>query len=779
MLYDALTRRADFAPPGTWTALYALWIAASTAFLLLRRLRPATALAWLLAFWTVPLLSAFGWFLFGPRRMDAESGRRRKAVRVAARVVPAPADRLPGAFVASSPFASLARVPRSGGDTEPVPRRAADVELYADGTEAYPALEAALAAARETINLEYYIWQPDRTGTRFRDLLAARARDGIEVRVVVDALGAKNCPAGFWTPLIEGGGEVRRFNPPRPLEPQPGRINFRTHRKIVVVDGRVAFTGGINMSDADTALDGPPWRDTHLRVEGAPALDVQAIFLEDWLYGTPVSTSAPSSRDDDPAPPAGVERWFPDLPEATGPWLQIVDSGPDEPTEDIHLLLFEAIGAARSRVWLTTPYFVPDEALLTALHGAASRGVDVRIMVPAQGDSRLVDAAAETYAREIAVRGARLFRHGPVMNHSKTLVVDDAFAIVGTANFDNRSFRLNFELVVAMHDEGLAGRVAAMFEADLERARAFDPEAEAQTVARRLLCNAAPAALAAAVGELRRGASQRPRARPPRGEPGDARDGQQRRGRAPAPEALDARGQRQRARQLPRPGGLQHRADDEPAGRRHARRARHDREQRAGHRAADHREPDRGRHAQRVGHGVGARERAAQRRRERGPAEQRPHRRPAPQQGAGDDVAERVREDHERGQPGGRVRGGAHALDEQRGQERRQRQELERVAEERRGDRPHHGAVQLAPPRRSPPDRRARAGPAHRAGGGDDGTPPPPPPPRRARRPRRRATTDATRRAPPGTARPAASSPHRPARTPPTAPSRAVGRAPR
>ena len=488
MLHDALTRRADFAPAGTWTALYALWVVASTVFLLLRRLRPATALAWLLALWTVPLVSALGWFLFGPHRLDAESGRRRRAVRAAARVAPTPATELPGAFVASAPFASLARVPRSGGDTEPAPRRAVSVELYADGTEAYPALEAAFAAARDTIHLEYYIWRPDRTGTRFRDLLAARARDGVEVRVVVDALGAKGCAAGFWTPLLEAGEEIRKFNPPRPFEPQPGKVNFRTHRKIALVDGRVAFTGGVNMSDADTALDGAPWRDTHLRIEGAPSLDVQAIFLEDWLYGSPVLGSP---GDEGPALPAGVERWFPDFPPASGPWLQIVDSGPDEPTEDIHLLLFEAIGAARSRVWLTTPYFVPDEALLTALHGAASRGVDVRILVPAKGDSRLVDAAAETYAREIAVRGARLFRYGPVMNHSKTMVVDDAFAVVGTANFDNRSFRLNFELVVAMHDRALAGRVAAMFEADLERSRAFDPQREAQSLPRRLLCNAA------------------------------------------------------------------------------------------------------------------------------------------------------------------------------------------------------------------------------------------------------------------------------------------------
>ena len=499
MLYDALTRRADFAPDALWTILYALWLVASTVFLLHRRQRPSTTLAWLLAAWTLPLLSALGYFLFGPRRLDAESGLRQKARRRAAEAAPPSSEELPAAFVDEQPQSELARVARSFGDRDPEPRRAAAFELFEDGEGAYPAIERAIGEARETIHLEYYIWQPDRIGTRLRDLLIERARAGVTVRLVVDALGAKNCRGGFWQPLIDAGAAVRKFNPPHPLKPQPGKINFRTHRKIVVVDGQVAFTGGVNVNDEDTAHDGLPWRDTHVRLEGRPALDLQAVFLDDWLYGLPVEARGRrpkgpgelAGEGDGPPLPEDIERWFPDLPEGDGPWVQTVDSGPDEQSYDIQLLMFTAIASARRRVWITTPYFVPDEAVLTALTSAAARDVDVRLLLPQDSDSRLVEAAAATYTREVAERGAKVWRYQPVMNHSKAMIVDDGFALLGTANMDNRSFRLNFEIALAVFDERVTGEVAAMFEEDLSRSRAVGPDEEAPGFVQRMTENAA------------------------------------------------------------------------------------------------------------------------------------------------------------------------------------------------------------------------------------------------------------------------------------------------
>ncbi|QDV09215.1 Major cardiolipin synthase ClsA [Planctomycetes bacterium Poly30] len=497
MLYDALTSRLHFAPDYVWTALFVAWIIGSTLFLLLRRRRPATTLAWIFAFWALPIVSGLVYFLFGPRRLDSQSGLRQRARRLSATVAPRPAEALPEEFLAATTFADVARVSRALGDVDPEPRRASSFAIYRDGEEAYPEIERAFREARKTINLQYYIWQPDKIGTHFRDLLAQRARDGIEVRLVVDTLGAKNCAGDFWNPMIDAGAEVRKFNPPHPLKPQPGKTNFRTHKKIAVIDGTIAFTGGINVNDEDTAHGGRPWRDTHVRLEGAPSLDLQTIFLDDWLYGLPVKASARrpkgpgelAGEGGGPSLPEGVEDWFPEFEEGQGPWVQVVDSGPDESSHDIHMLMFTAITLARKRVWITTPYFVPDDSILTALTCAASRGVDVRLLLPAEGDSKVVEAAAETFTREIAERGARVWRYDPVMNHSKTMVVDDGLALVGTANMDNRSFRLNFELMLAIFDEGVTADLAALFEQDLEQSHRF--EARDPGVRQRLIENAA------------------------------------------------------------------------------------------------------------------------------------------------------------------------------------------------------------------------------------------------------------------------------------------------
>ena len=502
MLFDDLTRRIDVVPDSLWTLLYLLWVVGGTTFLLLRRQRPATTLAWLLAFWSLPIVGAVGYFLLGPRRLDDQSELRQGARRVAARAIPKPAETLPERFVEESPFAALARVPRAGGDVEPEPKRAAALELYEDGDEAYPAILAAIGEARETLHIEYYIWQPDVSGTRFRDAAVERARAGVRVRVLVDALGAKSCRDAFWRPLRDAGGEVRSFNPPHLFKPQPGKLNFRTHRKIVVIDAKRAFTGGINVSDNNRGdTDAPPWRSTHLRIDGAPALDLQAIFLEDWLYGLSIDEIERGKRDavellpgtdSEPELPDDIERWFPETEEANeGPWVQIVDSGPDEKNDDIHLLFFSAIVAARERLWITTPYFVPDAPIESALESAAARGVDVRLVLPEAGDSKLVDAAAATYSRDVAEKGARISLYEPRMNHSKVMIVDDALAIVGTANMDNRSFRLNFEVVAALHDRDVVARLAAMFERDLEHSRDFAPERESLTLAERLLENSA------------------------------------------------------------------------------------------------------------------------------------------------------------------------------------------------------------------------------------------------------------------------------------------------
>jgi cardiolipin synthase len=239
-------------------------------------------------------------------------------------------------------------------------------------------------------------------------------------------------------------------------------INFRTHRKIVVCDGRVGFTGGANVCEWHSeSLAGPQaWRDTHLKIEGLPVLCLQTVFLEDWHFAT---GSAPAG-----------EGYFPaEETPAAGPWVQIIASGPDHDLYAIHKFYFAAIAGARERVLVSTPYFVPDASIYSALVTAALRGVEVRLLVPKQGDHKLVGAAARSYFDDLARAGVVIYEYGPPMLHAKTLVVDRQIGVIGTANIDNRSFRLNFEIVAAVYDQGTASRLAALFDSDLAKAHKY------------------------------------------------------------------------------------------------------------------------------------------------------------------------------------------------------------------------------------------------------------------------------------------------------------------
>ena len=501
-------------PAEVWGAAYLLWIAGSVVFMLLQRRPPTTTLAWIIGFVTLPLLGALMYFFFGPRRLRRRKLGRQLAKRLAGRMAPDETGAELSAAFAGEPHAQLARLAIRYGDTPP--RRNQRLELYDDGDDTYRAIEAAMAAARDTLHLEYYIFEPDVIGRRWRDLLVERARAGVEVRVLVDALGSKRCGGRFWQPLVEAGGEVRRFNPPRLLRLQSNLINFRTHRKIVVVDGRLAFTGGINVASGHSGLSSgsTAWRDTHLSVEGYAAHDLQRVFLEDWLFagnrdgrdgrdgredregrdGRDGRRGRPGRRRRDPvlsAPQADLDRWFPPLPPASGPWVQIIDSGPDEPRPSLHRFLFAAIASAQKRLWLTTPYFIPDDPMLAALATARARGVDVRLIVPHAGDSWLVSRAASTFTEEMLTEDVAVFEYQPTMIHAKTMVIDDDLTIVGTANMDNRSFRLNFEVAAAFYDPEVTARAAAMFERDLTRCRPLSVRGSRGPLLDRLVASAA------------------------------------------------------------------------------------------------------------------------------------------------------------------------------------------------------------------------------------------------------------------------------------------------
>jgi cardiolipin synthase A/B len=285
------------------------------------------------------------------------------------------------------------------------------------------------------------------------------------VRLLLDAIGSQRIGRKFIRPMQDAGIEFLFFHDTRIGRRLRPVTNYRTHRKIVVCDGRIGFTGGVNITDEEDARTRPDaYHDVHLRIEGSAVRWLQTTFLEDWTYAAGEdSAEARSARSQMDALLPQVEY---------GPVaVQIVTGGPDMALEPLHRMQIAAINSATRRVWLTTPYFVPTEAALYALTSAALRGVDARLLVPRRSDSAVVSAAARSYYDELLAAGVKVWEYKARMLHSKTLLVDDDCAIVGTANFDNRSFRLNFEVCAVVYGSALAGPLAAQFETDLRNSQ--------------------------------------------------------------------------------------------------------------------------------------------------------------------------------------------------------------------------------------------------------------------------------------------------------------------
>jgi len=259
---------------------------------------------------------------------------------------------------------------------------------------------------------------------------------------------------------------VLEFNPLRFSFASFHFANFRTHRKIAICDGRVGFLGGVNLHDpaCNTRSGENAWRDQHVRIDGEPVRKIQRLFLENWTYaGGRFAMDA-----------ATVVDYFPSARETEGDIpVQILASGPDEETAPLHAFFLAALSSARSRVWIETPYLIPDEPLETALRIAELRGIDVQVIVPKEGDSKLVTMASHTYCESLVKAGIRIYEYGPPMLHAKTMVVDETVAVIGTANLDNRSFRLNFEIAAAFYDKTVIERMARRFDEDRAQCKPF------------------------------------------------------------------------------------------------------------------------------------------------------------------------------------------------------------------------------------------------------------------------------------------------------------------
>jgi cardiolipin synthase len=292
------------------------------------------------------------------------------------------------------------------------------------------------------------------------------ARRGVRVKLLLDGYGSFWVSHRWLAPLREAGVEVVFFLPARLIFLQP--MNLRNHRKIVVIDGKLAFTGGINIGDEYRGKE-RPWRDAHLRIEGQAVLQVLNVLAQDWFF-------ASRRHIDD----AEIDRAREARPPAGGASVAIIRSGPDiqgPERETIHRVLFSAITSARASVLITTPYFVPDRSILVALQTAALRGVDVRILFPGKSNHPFVFQAGRSFYEDLLAAGVQIFEYGPGMIHAKTMVVDGTVALVGSANMDIRSFRLNFEVHAVIHEATVAERLARCFREDLAASKRIDREA--------------------------------------------------------------------------------------------------------------------------------------------------------------------------------------------------------------------------------------------------------------------------------------------------------------
>ena len=343
------------------------------------------------------------------------------------------------------------------------------VALLVDGPQTLRAIRSAIENARHHVHLETYIFSDDEVGRALRELLIRRRQDGIEVRVLYDAIGSVTTPAAFFAPLQQAGVEVLQFRPLNPTRTVPWKINNRDHRKIVVVDGRVAFTGGINISStyasASTSRPGPEtgreeaWRDTHVQIEGPVAAQFQTLFLQTW-------ERAGGSID------GGSAQYFPPLAPSGAELVAVVaTSGGDRTETTIYDTYAAAIGHASRRLWLTQAYFAPDSGLRRALIDAAGRGVDVRIIVPSFSDSGLIFHASRKDYDELLAGGVRIYEQRYAMLHAKSMVIDTALSMVGSANFDMRSFLHNNEVNAVVVGSEFAQRMEALYERDLRDTR--------------------------------------------------------------------------------------------------------------------------------------------------------------------------------------------------------------------------------------------------------------------------------------------------------------------
>jgi cardiolipin synthase A/B len=328
------------------------------------------------------------------------------------------------------------------------------IKVYNNGKDAFGVILNEIEKAKHHIHLQYYIIEDDKLGNKFKELLIRKAKEGVEVRVIYDDVGSWSLSRRYIRPLEDAGIEIHPFLPVRfPL--LTNKINYRNHRKIIVVDGKVGFLGGMNI--ADRYVEGQKstgmWQDMQLRIEGEAVHSLQIIFLTDWYF-----VSKKVINDD---------LYFPQHCIQENHLVQITASGPDSNWASIMQAYFAAITTAEKHIYIATPYFIPNESILTALKTAALGGIDVRIMLPYKSDSHVVFRSTLSFVNELLETGVKIYFYTKGFNHSKLMLVDGVFSSIGTANMDIRSFDQNFEVNAIIYDEVITSRLEKFYLDDI------------------------------------------------------------------------------------------------------------------------------------------------------------------------------------------------------------------------------------------------------------------------------------------------------------------------
>ena len=459
---------------------HALWlsglgVAALFAPSVLRQRRPTgSAFAWLLALVLIPYVGIPLYAVFGGRKFRGRVAAKGVLTLGSARAraqVQVNTGRRPNVDVESVL-----------GPDIPAPSHLSFLRWFSDGEQAFRGMIEAIEGAERSIRIVTYLVGSDETGAAVLSALVRRAEAGVVVELLIDDLLFYRAPHGLVAALEAAGGKVARFMPLLHL-PFRGRANLRNHRKIAIFDGKRAVLGGMNLAEeymGPRPFEGR-WRDLALAIEGPPVATLEGIFRSDWRFAvgraatSPAEGPAPAGTGSSAPPAAAAPTVFAAAP--GGALAQVVPSGPDRPDDSLYDVLLQAVFGARERVWIATPYFVPDDSLYKALELAARRGVEVRVVVPGRSNHRLADFVAASLLRDLGRVGVDVRRFGPGMLHAKAVLVDEDLAVVGSANFDLRSLYLDYEVALLLYGADEARWLATWFETTCASASRGVPEA--------------------------------------------------------------------------------------------------------------------------------------------------------------------------------------------------------------------------------------------------------------------------------------------------------------